>query len=72
MALLEVSPEMLLRALKLPSDTKLLEAKTDPNYYGGVLLMRIEHPDLPAVRHGECLRKISASVYGNVFVKWDL
>jgi hypothetical protein len=52
-ARIEVSPEHIAKVLHLPDGTEIFAAKVERNHSGYVVVLGVEHPDLPVVAEGE-------------------
>jgi len=52
-ARVEVSPELIAKALHFPDGTEIFAAKVERGTHGYVVVLGVEHSDLPPVNEGE-------------------
>lgn len=58
-ARIEISPELLVKHLHMPDGTDILGSMVERGVHGHVVVLLVEHEDLPAVNEGEVAPLIS-------------
>ena len=52
-ALVEVAPDLIVKALHFPEGTEIVWATTIQGAFGPTVVLKVGHPDLPEVPYGE-------------------
>ena len=67
LARIQITPEIIVEALKLPQETRIIGCIE----FAGLIELKVEHPDLPELKHGDKIPLIKP-IYKKIEFNWGI